>query len=90
MSDVIDVAIETDDGDFFQFLNVREVSLRQALDKALADEAALSLVNEDSCALVIPWKLIKRVTYLASEAEEREDAWLTLWERVSEDSRQAG
>lgn len=90
MSEVIDVAIETNEGDFFQFLNVQEPVLREALDKALADGSALSLVNIDSCALVIPWKLIKGVTYLASGAEEREDAWLTLWERVSEDSRKAG
>lgn len=90
MSDVIDVAIETDNGDYFQFLNVQKGVLGCALDKALEDGAALSLVNIDSCALVIPWKLIKRIIYVPAEAEEREDAWLTLWEHVSEDARQAG
>ena len=88
--EVVDVALETNEGDYFQFLNVRKGTLMEALDKALADGAALSLVNIDSCALVIPWKLIRGITYLASGAEEREDAWLTLWERVSEDARQAG
>lgn len=91
MNEVQDVAIETNEGDYFQFLNVCATALRQALDKALADGAALSLVNTDSCALVIPWKLIKRIIYVPVEAEEREDAWVTLWERVSdEDARQAG
>jgi hypothetical protein len=90
MNAVHDVAIETNEGDFFQFLNVREEALKGALDQALADGSALSLVNIDSCALVIPWKLIKSITYLASGAEEREDAWRTLWERVSGDARQVG
>lgn len=88
---VHDVAVETAEGDFFQFLNVRAPDLKQALDKALEDKAVLSLVNVDSCALVIPWKLVKRIIYVPAEAEEREDAWVTLWERVSaEDARQAG
>jgi hypothetical protein len=88
--EVVDVALETNEGDYFQFLNVRKGTLLDALDKALSDGAALSLVNIDSCALVVPWKLIRAITYLASGAEEREDAWLTLWERLSEDARQAG
>ena len=89
-NEVVDVALETNEGDYFQFLNVRKNSLMEALDKALADGAAISLVNIDSCALVIPWNLIRSITYLASSAEAREDAWLTLWERVSEDARQVG
>ena len=83
MTDVHDVAIETREGDFFQFLNVRAHDLLQALEKVLADGTALSLVNTDSCALVVPWRLIKRIIYVPAEAEEREDAWVTLWERAS-------
>ena len=91
MHEVFDVAIEVDDGGYFQFLNVPADTLKDAIDRALADGVALSLVNADSCALVIPWKLIKSVTYVASEAEEREDAWITLWERVLEPgARKAG
>lgn len=91
MTEVHDVAIETPEGDFFQFLNVRAPDLQKAVAKALADGAALSLVNKDSCALVIPWKLIKRIIYVPAEAEERDDAWITLWERTpGEAARQAG
>lgn len=82
MNTVHDVAIETNEGDYFQFLNVREDVLKAALDTALADGAALSLVSTDSCALVIPWKIIKRIIYVPTEAEEREDAWITLWEHA--------
>lgn len=85
MTEVQDVAIETAEGDFFQFLNMKATVLRDAVDKALADGAVLSLVNADSCALVIPWRLIKRIIYVPVEAEEREDAWVTLWERASDD-----
>lgn len=91
MPEVLDVALETDDGGYFQFLNVRAEALMLAVDQALADGVALSLVNADSCALVIPWKLIKSITYVDSSAEERDDAWTTLWERVSESvTRKAG
>lgn len=82
MNTVHDVAVETNEGDYFQFLNVREDVLKAALDTALADKTALSLVSTDSCALVIPWKLIKRIIYVPTEAEEREDAWITLWEHA--------
>lgn len=90
MPELLDVAIENNEGDFFQFLNVRESDLRSALAKALTDGSALALVNIHSCALVIPWKLIKSITYLASNAEEREDAWLTLWERTQQGARKTG
>lgn len=90
MPEVLDVAIETDDGSYFQFLNVSADALKAALDSALADGVTLSLVSRDSCALVIPWKLVMAITYVASSAEEREDAWVTLWERVSDETRKAG
>jgi len=90
MTEVQDVAIETEEGDFFQFLNVRAADLRKALANALADSSVLSLVNKDSCALVIPWRLIKRIIYVPAEAEERDDAWSTLWERTSDKVQQTG
>ncbi len=90
MNQVHDVAVETNEGDYFQFLNVREDVLKSALDTALADGAALSLVNIDSCALVIPWKLIKRIIYVPTEHEEREDAWVTLWEHAPSGARNVG
>ncbi len=89
MPDVLDVAIEADGGGYFQFLNVRAKALKAALAAALVDGVAFSLVNEDSCALVIPWKLVVSITYVASEAEAREDAWVTLWERSTME-RKAG
>lgn len=85
MPDLCDVAVETDDSGYFQFLNVQAPSLRDSLDKALADEAALSLVNADSCVLVVPWRLVKSVSYIPSSADEHEDKWITLWERAHTD-----
>ncbi len=85
MTELRDVAVETEDGGYFQFLNVYADSLLSAVTRALADGVALSLVNADSCALVVPWRLIKSVSYIASSAEEREDAWVTLWERALDD-----
>ncbi len=84
MPDAVDVAIETEEGGFFQFLNVRKADLYGALDRALADGVVLSIVSIESCALVIPWALVRRVTYIPSMEEDREEAWTTLWEQLSE------
>lgn len=76
----VDVAVETFAGDFYQFLSVNEDVLTAAVVKATGDAVALSLVNTESAALVIPWKLIKRILCVPVDVEEREDAWETFWE----------
>lgn len=79
MIDAVDATVETTDGALYQFPNVPEVRLRAAVDKALADGAALSVANLDSAALVIPWRLVRRVRY-APVTEANDDDWKLLWE----------
>lgn len=80
MKDSVDVAVETAEGDYFQFLNVDEEALRLAISKAEADKSALSLVSLDSCAIVIPWKLVHCIYYVPVTAPPDEDSWKKLWE----------
>lgn len=75
-----DVAVETTDGNYYQFINVREDVLAAAVRKGAADRVALSLVNTDSAAIVIPWRFIKRITYAPVDVAEYDEAWLLYWE----------
>jgi len=79
MIDAVDATVETTDGSFYQFPNVPEARLRAAVDKALGDGAALSVANLDSAALVIPWRLVRRVRY-APVTEASDEDWKLLWE----------
>lgn len=77
MTEAVDVLVETVDGACFQFASILMTALTQALDKAVADGAALSLVSLDSAALVIPWSIVQRVSYVPVVAEEE---WEVLWD----------
>lgn len=83
MSSVVDVTVETFEGDLYQFPNVREDILRQALAKSLVDGAVLSLVNLSGSALVVLWPTVLRISFLDVEADAAEDAWCTLWESTT-------
>jgi hypothetical protein len=89
MNEAVDVSVETNEGDFFQFLSVPKEDLEVAVAKAELDGVALSLVSSDSAALVVPWKLVKRVAYVPVVSEDRDDAWLTIWEKPGADKEQA-
>lgn len=80
MSSVVDVAVETFEGELYQFPNMNEASLRQALTKALGDHTALSLVNLSGAALVVLWSTVCRITFAAVDAAVADDVWRTLWE----------
>lgn len=80
MSKVVDVAIETVEGDLYQFPSVLEEVLRAAVDKAISDRLTLSVVNLASAALVIFWPTISRITFSDASIESADDAWELLWE----------
>lgn len=78
---VVDVSIETSEGGTFQFANIRRDALLAAVQKALLDHVTLSLVSTDSAALVVPWALVRRVSYVSVLQEgENESDWIVIWE----------
>jgi hypothetical protein len=80
MSDAVDVAVETFEGELYQFPNTSEASLRQALAKALGDQTVLSLVNLSGAAMVVLWPTVCRITFANIDADVVDDVWQTLWE----------
>lgn len=80
MSSVVDVAIETVEGELYQFPNVNEDSLRLALAKSWSDRTVLSLVNLSGAALVVLWPTVCRITYVNVSASLDDESWQTLWE----------
>ena len=85
-NDVVDVAIESREGGYFQVANISKEALVAAVEKATSDGAALSLVSLDSAALVVPWFLVQRISYLSALVDDDDDsdtAWTTVWERAN-------
>jgi hypothetical protein len=80
MSGVVDVAVETFEGELYQFPNMDEASLRQALAKSLGDRTVLSLVNLSGAALVVLWPTVCRITFAVIDADSVDDVWQKLWE----------
>jgi len=83
---LVDVAVENSEGSFYQFLYVEERILRAAVDKALVDGVALSLVSSDnSAALVIPWRSVQRVLHIDVSCESKQTTeWTVVWERAAQ------
>lgn len=81
----VDVAVETGEGSFYQFLCVDERVLRAAIDKALIDGVALSLVSLDnSAAMVIPWRSVQRVMHIDVRCETKKTTeWDVTWDRAT-------
>ena len=91
MMEVVDVSVETIEGDHYQFVSVPETVVRAAVALAEADGGPLSMVNLDSAAIVIPWKSVRRVFYASVLADEADpDAWRILWERELMEARAVG
>lgn len=80
--DIVDIAVETREGNFYQFLGVSLHVLQEAVVKAEDDGTVLSIVNVDSAAIVIPWHTVHRVLFISETLEDRtDDSWTELWER---------
>lgn len=80
-TELVDVALETNAGDYFHFLSVELSKLQAAVAKAEADGVTVSLVSSDSAALVVPWRLVKKVLYLSVHEEDCEfNAWSVLYQ----------
>lgn len=85
MIEVVDVAIETNEGNFYQFLSVPMPSLLRAIER-LGNGEVLSLVNEDSAAIVIPCHTIRRIQTVSVLLELRDEStWSLIWERPVEE-----
>lgn len=85
MSEIVDVAIETNEGNCYQFLSVPMRVLMQALERTASGEV-LSMVNIDSSAIVVPGHIIRRVLSVSVLVEARdESAWSIVWERPPEE-----
>lgn len=80
---LVDVAIENNEGNYYQFLYVSEQTLRGAVSRSAADGGALSMVSSDnSAALVVPWHSVRKVLYIEVQREARgESEWTILWDR---------
>jgi len=80
---LVDVAIENNEGNFYQFLYVSEQTLRGAVSRSASDGGALSMVSSDnSAALVVPWHSVRKVLYIEVQREARgESEWTILWDR---------
>jgi hypothetical protein len=84
-TELVDVALETSAGDYFHFLSVEMSKLQAAVAKAESDGVVVSLVSSDSAALVVPWRLVKKVLYLSVHEEDCEfSAWNVLYQRPVE------
>lgn len=85
MTDVVDVAIETNEGNFYQFLSVPMSSLLQAVER-LALGQVLSMVNLDSAAIVVPGHTIRKIQTVSVLVEARDEtSWSVVWERPAEE-----
>lgn len=80
VENAVDVALETKEGDYYQFLSVSKEVLDGAIEKALKDNTTFSLVSLRGAALVVPWQQLKRVLYVSVFSEDREDSWIEAWE----------
>jgi len=90
MTDVVDVAIETNEGNFYQFLSVSMPTLLKAVERTASDGVALSMVNIDSAAIVVPGHVIRRVLSVSVLVEARDEgAWSVVWERSAERPKKA-
>ncbi len=89
MPEVVDVAVETAEGNFYQFLSVPLPSLLRAVERVAVGQV-LSMVNIDSAAIVIPGRVIRRVLSVSVLVEARdESAWSVVWERALERPKKA-
>lgn len=79
MTGPVDVVIETQVGDIYQFPNLPIGVLRSAIAKATTDGVALALVNGDSAALVVPWSLVGIVRAAPVTEDPSEDDWEVIW-----------
>lgn len=79
VEDAVDVALETKEGDFYQFLSVSKDVLDRAIEKALKDNTTFSLISLRGAALVVPWQQLQRVLYVSVFSEDREDSWIEAW-----------
>lgn len=77
----VDVALETLEGDVYQFLSVSKTALLSALTRAITDEVTFSIVNLVGGALVVPWRTIRRVLYISIYASEDSDVWELVWDK---------
>jgi hypothetical protein len=79
---LVDVAIENKEGNYYQFLYVSEQVLRQAVERSVGSNEALSMVSSDnSAAIVVPWQSVKRVLFIDVQREAREGTeWTVLWD----------
>jgi hypothetical protein len=80
---LVDVAIENNEGNYYQFLYVSEQVLREAVSRSVSDSGALSMVSSDnSAAIVVPWHSIRKVLFIDVQSEARAgNEWTTLWDR---------
>lgn len=80
---LVDVAIQNNEGNFYQFLHVSEQILRDAVTRAVTDKGPLSMVSSDnSAAIVVPWSSVRKVLFIDVQREARgESEWTTLWDR---------
>lgn len=84
MPELVDVAVETAEGNFYQFLSVPMPSLLTAVERLAAGQV-LSLVNIDSAAIVVPGHVVSRILSVSVHVEARdEDSWSVIWERTLE------
>jgi hypothetical protein len=79
---LVDVAIENKEGNYYQFLYVDEKVLRHAVERSVVADVALSMVSSDnSAAIVVPWQSVKRVLFIDVQREAREGTeWTVLWD----------
>jgi hypothetical protein len=85
MSDIVDVAIETNEGNFYQFLSMPMPALLRAIERIGTGEV-LSMVNLDSAAIVVPNHTIRKIQVVSVLVEARdESSWSIVWERPLEE-----
>lgn len=80
-TDVMTAVVETDDDDMYLLPNMLVIKVLEALNVGSASASALSMVNLNHAAMVVPWRLLARVS-LTHGAGLRDNQAVLIWEKA--------
>lgn len=80
LTDVMTLVVETEDDDMYMLPNVTMDAVLRALDTCGSTQGALSMVNLQQAAVVVPWRLLMRVS-VAHGAGLRDDQAVLIWSK---------